>query len=219
MKLTNYTNLEIPQIGYFCPSIKSGLMGNEAVVHENKVFSQVDYAGKKLRNREFIKCSFVSCDFSKSDLSDNAFEDCIFQKCDLSMASISGTGFRNASFIGCKLLGVDFSQCNKFMFSFSFQECKMDYCVFYGAKLKKTHFIACSLKDTEFSGAELQAAIFDRCDLTGTKFSNTNLEKADFRTAQNYMIDPDANKMKLAKFSALQLAGLLAKYQLDISFD
>jgi len=56
----------------------------------------------------------------KGDLKTNNFDDCSFDNCNFTMAVIEGTGFKDATFRSCKLLGVDFSQCNKFMFSFQF---------------------------------------------------------------------------------------------------
>lgn len=186
------------------------------VIHEQKTFTSVNYAGKLLRDREFIKCTFIACDFSKSDLRDNDFVDCHFKDCNFSLTIIEGAGFRNATFIGSKLLGIDFTRCNRFMFSFAFQDCHIDYCTFFGTKLRKTNFINCTLKETDFSEADLSVAVFEKCDLSETRFLNTILEKTDFRTAQNFSIDPEANKMKKSKFDAANLAGLLFKYQLDI---
>jgi len=191
----------------------------ETVVHQDKTFAKVNYAEKKLRNREFVKCEFVGCDFSKSDLQGNSFEDCTFKQCNFSMAEVYDTGFRNAKFIGCKMLGVDFTRCSKFAFSFSFTECHLDYSNFFGTKLKKTIIRNCTLKDVEFTEADLTASEFLECDLSSARFSNTNLEKADFRPAINLAIDPDGNKMKKAKFSALNLGGLLFKYNLDIDYN
>jgi len=48
-------------------------------------------------------------------------------------------------------------------------------------------------------------------------FDKTMLEKADFRTAYNYSIDPDNNRIKKAKFSQSGLGGLLHKYDIVIS--
>ena len=42
------------------------------------------------------------------------------------------------------------------------------------------------------------------------------LEKADFRTAFNYSIDPENNRMKKAKFSPPEVVGLLNKYDIEI---
>src|SRR5215217_9421890 len=99
----------------------------DIVTHQNKAFSNVNYAEKKLINREFVKCTFTNCDFSKSDLSDNDFTDCKFEQCNFSLALLDGTGLNNITFTDCKLLGVDFTKCNKFMFSFVFNRCSLDY--------------------------------------------------------------------------------------------
>ena len=117
------------------------------------------------------------------------------------------------------MLGVDFTRCNKFLFSFSFNKCYLDYSTFLGTKLKKTTFIGCSLKEVDFSEADLTSAIFDNSDLSAARFSNTNLEKADFRTAINFGIDPAVNRMKKTKFLVSNLTGLLQNYDLDISYD
>jgi uncharacterized protein YjbI with pentapeptide repeats len=187
------------------------------VIHEDKQFVNINYSEKKLRDREFVKCRFVCCDFNKSDLMGNSFEDCHFERCNFTMAILDGTGFRNVTFDGCKLMGLDFTRCNKFMFSFSFMDCILDYSTFFGTKLKKTSFKKCTLKEVDFSEADLSAGVFENCDLHGTRFSSTVLEKTDFRTAANFAIDPDNNKIKKAKFAETNLAGLLVKYDLDIS--
>jgi uncharacterized protein YjbI with pentapeptide repeats len=68
----------------------------------------------------------------------------------------------------------------------------------------------------DFTDADLSAAIFDACDLTKSKFENTNLEKADLRTAFNYSINPEINKVKKAKFSLPAVIGLLDKHDIEI---
>ncbi|WP_311316321.1 pentapeptide repeat-containing protein [Kaistella jeonii] len=62
----------------------------------------------------------------------------------------------------------------------------------------------------------LSSADFTDCDLSQTIFQNTNLEKADFRSAFNYTIDPENNRLKGAKFSLAGISGLLGKYQIKI---
>lgn len=189
----------------------------QTITHIDKLFSTVDYAEKQLRNREFIRCEFIKCDFGKSDLKGNDFEDCTFTDCNFSLADIQGAGFRTAVFVGCKMLGVAFTQCNPFAFSVSFDQCHLDYSNFYGVKLRKTLFKSTSLKEVEFAEADLTDSQFIDCDLSAANFSNTILDKADFRTAINYSIDPERNKLKKARFSSLNLGGLLHKY--DLVFD
>lgn len=188
----------------------------EKVVHEHKSFSGIDYAEKTLRDREFVNCEFVNCAFDKSDLKGNLFEDCTFISCNFSLAHIEQAGFSNVVFIGCKMLGVDFTKCSSFAFSFSCTDCNLDYSNFFGKKLRKTIFKNCTLKEVDFTEADLTASEFLECDLSLAKFSNTNLEQVNFRSAINFVIDPERNKMKKAKFSAQNLEGLLAKYNLDI---
>jgi len=191
---------------------------NDNTLHEGKTFTDINYADKILRKREFVNCEFIKCDFSKSDLSENDFVDCRFVQCNFSMTIINKTGFKDVNFIGCKLLGVDFSKCSKFMFSFRFEHCHINYCTFYGTKLRKTKFTDCALKETDFEEADLTAAIFHNCDLSGATFVRSILEKTDFRTAKNFGLDPEINRMKQAKFSNSGLSGLLLKYNLDIDY-
>ncbi len=194
-------------------------MQTEPILHQDKTFTSIDYSEKRLDNREFVKCEFISCNFSKSDLRGNDFVDCTFKQCNFSLTTLDGSGLKDVVFIGSKIMGVDFTRCNKFMFTFQFIDCYLDYSTFFGTKIKKTSFSNCSLKEVDFSEADLSGAIFKECDLLGAKFSNTILEKADFRTAQNFSIDPDQNRLKKAKFAVQNLTGLLYKYNIDISYD
>lgn len=188
----------------------------ETVLHEDKKFEKVDYSEKKLLNREFLKCEFIDCNFTKSDLSNNDFMDCNFKDCNFTLTNLQNAGLKNCKFFGCKLMGIDFSKCNSFLFSVRFQDCNLDYSSFFQIKMKKTNFIDCSIKEVDFSETDLSMAVFKNSDLLNTSFMRTNLEKADFRSAINYSIDPELNKIKKAKFSSEGLSGLLAKYNIDI---
>lgn len=189
------------------------------VLHQGKTFSGVNFSGKRLLNREFVKCTFENCDFSKSDLSGNTFMSCVFRQCNFTMATLRETGLRDASFIDCKMLGLDFSACNRFLFSFRFESCILDYSVFFGRKLKKTVFEKCSLKEVDFNEADLSQSGFTECELAGARFGRSNLDKADFRSARNFLIDPETNSVKRTRFSAINLAGLLTRYNLDLEYD
>jgi len=188
----------------------------DTVIHEGKIFENINYSEKKLSGREFVNCVFKNCNFTTSDLSNNNFEDCTFQSCNFSLTIFRNTGLRTVKFIGCKLMGIDFSVINSFSFSVVFQDNILDYSSFFQCKMKKTNFTDCSLKQVDFGETDLSMAVFKNCDLALASFVRTNLEKTDFRTARNYSLDPEQNKVKGAKFSHLGLAGLLYKYRLDI---
>jgi uncharacterized protein YjbI with pentapeptide repeats len=102
------------------------------------------------------------------------------------------------------------------LLSFSFEDCILNFSSFYKLKLKNAQFKSCKLHDVEFIEAELPQANFDQCDLQGATFENTKLEGADFRTAYNYSIDPEMNRIAKAKFSLPDVVGLLYKYNIVI---
>ena len=180
------------------------------------LFEAIDYSEKKSEQHEFDDCSFVNCNFSKSDLRGVEFLDCRFTGCNLSLALVDDTGIKNIEFKDCKLMGIDFSKCNDFLFSASFENCQLDYCSFYKKKMKKVNFSKSSLKHVDFTETDLSLAVLNECDLADAIFVQTILEKTDFRTARNYAFDPEVNKVKKARFSMPEVVGLLSKYNIDI---
>ena len=127
----------------------------------------------------------------------------------MSMVKFNGTGLNDVTFKDCKLLGINFSDCEDFMFSVAFEKCVLDYCSFMGKKMVKTKFSDSSMKNMVFTEANLTQAVFSRTDLAGTLFSQTLLKEADFTTAINYAIDPSLNMVKKAKFSTRPNTGTL----------
>jgi len=113
-------------------------------------------------------------------------------------------------------MGLHFENCNPFLFSIDFDRCTVNLSSFYKLNLKRTKFKKSSLQEVDFTEADLSTAVFDNCDLSGAIFENTVLEKTDFRTALNYTIDPENNRMKKARFSLSGIAGLLSKYGIDV---
>lgn len=185
-------------------------------VYDNEDLANIDYSGQRIANNEFIDCTFVNCDFSNSMLSENDFINCRFESCNFAMAKLAGSGLKEVSFKDCKLIGINFDYCADFLFAVNFDNCVLDYSSFTKKKMKKTHFKHCSLQETDFSGTDLSMAVFGNCNLSRAVFYESNLEKADFRTAYNYTIDLEANKVTKAKFSYAGLAGLLTKYKIEI---
>lgn len=183
---------------------------------ENKVFEKINYSEKELPKGEYDNCSFVDCTFSNSDLSNIPFIECKFNNCDFSMAKVKGTALKDVKFIRCKLLGLNFNDCNDFLLSVEFEDSLLNFASFYKLKLKNTKFKNCNLQETDFTETDLTRSVFDNCDLSRAIFEHTVLEKVDFRTAHNYSIDPEENRLKKAKFSRTGVIGLLNKYDIDI---
>lgn len=182
---------------------------------QDQSFNNKDFTSSSTAT-EYEACEFTHCNFSKADLSHFRFVDCSFTDCDWSNARLAKTTLNDVKFTGCKLLGLSFHDCNDGLFTVSFNRCNLSFSSFHGRTMKKTNFKACLLHEADFTEAVLTGSAFDGCDLGRAVFENTVLEKVDFRTAYNYSIDPEKNKLKKARFSNANLAGLLAKYDLDI---
>jgi fluoroquinolone resistance protein len=188
----------------------------DGLSHEDKTFEKIVYTGKAIKGREFDNCTFKKCDFSNSDFSLNRFRDCTFEACNLSMMKLEGSTLSNAVFKHCKAVGVNFSECDSFLFSVRFESCLLDYASFMRKKMPKTHFLQTTLKDVSFIQANLSGSLFDETDLAGAIFNETDLTSANLVTAYNYTIDPELNVIKKASFASAGLHGLLARYNIKI---
>lgn len=188
----------------------------ERIYIDDKSFTKIDFTTAKFEATDYENCSFVECNLSEVNLSGITFSECNFTGCNFSLAKLLKTGFRSVHFIDCKLLGLHFDHCDVFLFSVSFEKCLLNLSSFYKLKMKKTHFNHCTLYETDFAETDLNSAHFNNCDLAGAIFENTNLENTDFRTAINFTIDPEKNKLRNAYFSLTGLPGLLHRYNLKI---
>lgn len=181
------------------------------------IFEKINYTQSALLPGEYEHCQFIHCDFSETNLSLIRFTDCIFSGCNLSLVKLGKTVLMDVFFKDCKMLGLQFNHCSGFGLRLQFEHCNLQHSSFYQVNAKETQFKKCTLKEVDFTEADLSNAVWDDCDLENAHFENTILEKADFRTARHFIIDPDNNRIKKAKFSPAGLPGLLYKYDIDIS--
>lgn len=186
------------------------------VYFEEETFEGLDFGKTTLERGEYESCHFTNCDFLAANLSDFTFVDCEFTSCNLSLAKLNKTAFRDVRFKNCKMLGLHFEHCNGFGLAFSFENCTLNDSSFYQTKIKQTVFRNCQLLAVDFTETDISESVFDQCDLQNATFDRTILEKADLRTAFNYHIDPEINRIKKAKFSLPEVVGLLGKYDIAI---
>ena len=166
------------------------------MLFQEQEFKNKNYTSQPLTKGDYENCMFIECNFSNSDLSHLNFVECSFEDCDLTSANLNQTALKEVSFRNCKLLGLRFEHCNSFLMAVQFENCNLKLSSFYDLALKKT--------------------IFNNCDLGLVVFAQTVLEKADLRTAYNYNIDPELNRIRKARFSTSGLAGLLRRYDIDV---
>jgi fluoroquinolone resistance protein len=179
-------------------------------------FTSEDFTASDKIHKQYESCEFINCNFSSVNLSGVVFIDCRFVECDLSLAKLDNAAFRDCHFKKCKMLGLHFDKCNSFLFRISTENCTLNLSSFYGMNLTKQIFKGSTLHEVDFTSCNLSAAVFPDCDLTGAVFESSVLEKADFTSAYNYIIDPERNNIKKAKFSINGLPGLLMKYNIGI---
>lgn len=199
-------------------------MSNNEVFEVLLIFKPVLFSDQTLQNLsasdfqigEYDSCTFISCNFSNLNFHGSSFENCTFQDCDLSNAKVYKVTFQQVKFLRCKILGVHFNSANPFLLEFRFEHSQLDYCNFFNLQLKKSQFLHSRLLEVDFSQADLSGASFMGSDLSGTVFDRTILEKADFREAVNYLLDPEINKVKGARFDLQGLPGLLGKFGIKI---
>ena len=169
-----------------------------------------------LGHAEFDQFRFVNCDFSAANLGGLRFTDCQFEQCNLAAAHLTNTALQNVAFSDCKLLGLQFTACRDFLFGVHFDQCLLRYASFAGRAMPHTRFVGCALEEVDFAGADLSHAVFAACSLAGAVFQRTQLAEADFTSATGFIIDPETNFLRQARFSLPGLLGLVAKYELVV---
>lgn len=184
--------------------------------NQDKTFRNLLWSGKQTKEEVYEGCSFDCCDFSDGVFSFCKFIDCVFANCNLSNVKLTDCLMNEISFNNCKLLGINFSDCNDSLFTVKFNGCQLDYCSFAKKKMMKTTLINSSVKNVDFSECDLTKSSFSNSDLMNSVFDKTILKEVDFVTASNYIIDPELNNIRKAKFSLNGIAGLLNKYDIYI---
>jgi len=175
-----------------------------------------DYSNLRLEEREYENTLFSNCDFTNSRLNGVEFIDCTFENCNLSNASLEAASLKNCTFIECKMLGLSFSQTRDFGFEIHVQHCNLSFVSFDKKKLYKSSFQNCNMEGVNFTQADISKSKLSHCNLVDALFSNTNLSGVDFRTNTNFIIHPEANNIKKARFQSQDLARLLTAYNIVI---
>ena len=185
--------------------------------YEDERFSQLALPRTRFSSVEFHNCIFERCTFTESTFYRCKFVECRFTGCDLSLLQIPNCTFMGTRFERSKLVGIDWTKAGhsaaaRIMFSVGFADCVLDYGSFFGLSLRQMKFERCSAKEADFSEADLTGADCRGTDFSSATFLHTNLEQADFRDARNYDIDPQAAKVKGAKFSLPDAVALLRSF-------
>ncbi len=185
-----------------------------AKLKQKEQLKNINFSTQKEERERFDNCEFINSIFS--NLSDLSFLDCDFRNCDLSNLKTMNSRLQNVSFYDCKLLGLNFSGAIDFALELHFENCILDYASFDRKKINKSSFKNCKIHNANFTQADLSKTTFTNCDLFESLFDNTNLSTVDFTGCKNFLIDPELNNIKKAKFLMQDLPNLLYRYDIVI---
>jgi uncharacterized protein YjbI with pentapeptide repeats len=186
--------------------------------HLDRTFTDISFAEYKLAKHTFEKCVFKSCHFNEMSLGDCCFISCVFEGCDFVLVKLEHTTLNSVRFDKCRLLGINFSGCNKFGFLPDFKGCLLDSTVFCENSLKKGSFSSCDIRNCDFMECDMRETAFDHSVFEQTNFQKCNLEKADFRSAVAYQIDPLNNKLAKARFTLPEAQSFLGFLGITIEY-
>ncbi len=166
--------------------------------YDDEIFENISI--KNLNSNIFENCTFKRCIFNHCVVSSCKFVECTFDTCDLSLIKIKDSVFNDVSLHGCKAIGINWSNCNS-PFNMNFYSSNLSQGSFYKLDLRLAEFISCTLIEVDFEDSNLEKAKFKKSDLRKASFVNTNLKESNFIDAKNYLINPNTNYIKNAKFS------------------
>ncbi|TKC01782.1 pentapeptide repeat-containing protein [Pedobacter cryotolerans] len=185
--------------------------------HFDQVFEKITQLPIGSKQTQFEDCTFKNSDLSEANFYGCNFVKCTFINCNLSMVKFAQIGLDNIQFTDCKMVGADFSNAKDFLFGINFSKCILDYAAFMKKKNRKAKFENCSLKGADFSEADLTDTKFINCDFDRAIFMQSTLNGANFSSSFNYVIDPEKNTLRKAKFAQSGLAGLLTNYGIIVA--
>lgn len=177
-------------------------------------YLSLDFSATKLPDTDFEHCLFKGCTFT--DISGINFSDCEFELCNFSNAKAGATGIKDCRFTESKLMGVNFSRTKDFGFAAHFKGCNLSYASFDKKKLFKSSFLHSNLQGANFTQADLSKCTIQHCNFVESVFMHTDISGVDFTTNNHFLIDPNLNKVKKAKFASHALSGLLYLYDIII---
>lgn len=175
-----------------------------------------DYSNQRMDETEYDGIHFLNCDFTNARLNGIDFIECLFENCNLSNATLDGASLKDCTFTECKMLGISFSQTRDFGFEIHIQQSNLSFASFDKKKLYKSTFIQCNMEGVNFTQADLSKCKLTECNLVDALFNTTNLSGVDFRTNTGFLIHPEANNIKKARFQSQDLFRLLVGYNIVV---
>ena len=160
---------------------------------EDCVFDHCRWLGTRVQNCRFNACTFDHCNFFRRGVQLYHHERCLAaEQC----VPLHGVGRAAGQKRGVPAVWQN-------------QNCAFRYNDFSGMALNGFDWTGAELQQCTFDDTRLAGASFYGVRLGGTRFTRCDLQKADLRTAEEYAIDLETNKLKGARFSFPDVVRLL----------
>ena len=156
-------------------------------------FDHCRWLGTRVQNCRFNACTFDHCNFSGVVFSFTTMKD----------AWLLNSAFRSMAWGGLQGKSGVFQPFGKI------KNCAFRYNDFSGMALNGFDWTGAELQQCTFDDTRLAGASFYGVRLGRTRFTRCDLQKADLRTAEEYAIDLETNKLKGARFSFPDVVRLL----------
>lgn len=179
---------------------------------QGEVFEQYD-PGEVLANAEFEDCVFRRCRWTGVRVENCRFNACTLERCSLSGVVFSFTTMKDAWLVGCAVRGVAWGglqgKTGVFQPIAKIENSSFRYSDFSGMALNGFDWTGAELQQCTFDETRLAGASFSGVRLGASRFTRCDLQKADFRGAEEYVIDLESNRLKGARFSFPDVVRLL----------
>jgi uncharacterized protein YjbI with pentapeptide repeats len=130
---------------------------------------------------------FRDADFTGSVLIDAAFHDTVFENAKLANATLRGGSLTRVLVDGGRLTGLQVAETE--LRDCVWRGCGADMASFRHAKLERTAFEDCSLREADFMGLRGDWVRFHDCDLRGASFVHAQFTNSEFRRCRMDDID------------------------------
>lgn len=180
--------------------------------YQGETFANYD-PGELLENAEFEDCVFDHCRWLGTRVKNCRFNACTFDHCNFSGVVFSFTTMKDAWMLNSAFRSMAWGglqgKSGVFQPFGKIKNCAFRYNDFSGMALNGFDWTGAELQQCTFDDTRLAGASFYGVRLGGTRFTRCDLQKADLRTAEEYAIDLETNKLKGARFSFPDVVRLL----------
>ena len=182
--------------------------------YQGETFANYD-PGELLENAEFEDCVFDHCRWLGTRVQNCRFNACTFDHCNFSGVVFSFTTMKDAWLLNSAFRSMAWGglqgKSGVFQPFGKIKNCAFRYNDFSGMALNGFDWTGAELQQCTFDDTRLAGASFYGVRLGRTRFTRCDLQKADLRTAEEYAIDLETNKLKGARFSFPDVVRLLEK--------